>query len=125
MTKPSKADGGYCEMEQEAVEALRAAWATERVWRAEMRTQTAYHDAGMADWVAMVAWEGYERPANVEVRGLLSFAQRLSLNEIKVREIYQAVTQETEPSEASRDERLSRCGREFSRGGLVRDTQAH
>lgn len=63
MTKPSKTDSGFCHTKAEAVEALRAAWALERDWRAEMRKLTAHDNGGMTYWVAMVAWEGYERPA--------------------------------------------------------------
>ena len=107
MTKPSKTDSGYCETKQEAVEALRAAWALERDWRAEMRKLTPYHDAGVSYWVAMVAWETYERPAYVEMRGVEEFAQGIGLDPMKAWEIYQAVAQETEPSEANRDTRLA------------------
>lgn len=64
MTKPSKTDSGFRHTKEEAIEALRAAWALERDWRAEMRKLTAHDNGGMTYWVAMVAWEGYERPAS-------------------------------------------------------------
>jgi len=63
MTKPSKTESGFRHTKEEAIEALRAAWALERNWRAEMRRLTAHDNGGMTYWVAMVAWEGYERPA--------------------------------------------------------------
>ncbi|MGA4555141.1 hypothetical protein [Methylorubrum aminovorans] len=107
LTKPSRTDSGYVETKQEAVEALRAAWALERDWRAEMRALTAYHDAGMSRWVALTAWQTYERPASVEVRGLLGFAQGLGLDEFKTWEIHQAVAQEADASEANRDARMA------------------
>ncbi len=106
MTKPSKTDSGYVDTKEEAVEALRAAWALERDWRAEMRALTPYHDAGMTRWVGLTAWETYERPATAELAILEEFGRELGLDSMKPWEIYQAVCQEIEPSEANRDERL-------------------
>lgn len=62
VSKRSKTDSGFRHTKEEAIEALRAAWALERDWRAEMRKLTARDDGGMSPFVAMVAWEGYERP---------------------------------------------------------------
>ncbi len=57
MSKPSKTDSGFCHTKEEAVEALRAAWALESTGT-EMRALTAHDDGGMTYWVALVAWEG-------------------------------------------------------------------
>ena len=64
VSKPSKTDSGFRHTKEEAIEALREAWVLERDWRAEMRKLTAHDYGGMTHWVALVAWEGYERPAN-------------------------------------------------------------
>lgn len=62
MPNPSRTDSSFRHTKEEAIEALRAAWALERDWRAEMRKLTAHGDGGMTPWVAMVVREGYERP---------------------------------------------------------------
>lgn len=111
MTKPSKTDSGLCHTKAEAIEALRAAWALERDWRAEMRALTPYHDAGMSHWVGLIAWETYERPAYSEMEGLEEFGKELGLEAMKPWEIYQAVCQQIEPSEANREERLAEVRR--------------
>lgn len=111
MTKPSKTDSGYVDTKQEAVEALRAAWALERDWRAEMRALTPYHDAGMTYWVGLIAWETYERPSEVEMEGLRDLGRDLALDAMKPWEVYQAVCHEIEPSESNRDERLAEARR--------------
>ena len=111
MTKPSKTDSGYVDTKQEAVAALRAAWALERGWRAEMRALTPYHDAGMTHWVGLTAWEGYERPAAAEMPELREFGQGLGLDAMKPWEVYQAVCHEIEPSSANREERLDEVRR--------------
>lgn len=59
-----------------------------------MRKLAAYHDAGMSYWVAVVAWEMYERPDYIEMRGAEGFAQDLGLNLMRALEINQAVVQE-------------------------------
>ncbi|CAO4156510.1 hypothetical protein GPNCGGLF_LOCUS4927 [Methylorubrum aminovorans] len=83
MTKPSKTESGFRHTKEKAVEALRAMWALERDWRAEMRALTPYHDAGISHWVALTAWQTYERPAYVEMRGLEGFAEGLGLHPVK------------------------------------------
>lgn len=110
-TKPSRAGSGYCETKQEAIEALRAAWALERDWRAEMRALTPYHDAGMTHWVGLTAWETYERPATAELAILGEVGRELALDAMKPWEIYQAVCREVEPTEANREERLAEVRR--------------
>ncbi|OAH20846.1 hypothetical protein AX289_27315 [Methylorubrum populi] len=55
----------------------------------------------------MVAWEGYERPADVEMRSLLGFARGLGLDEATVREIYEAVGREAVAVGASDDNRMA------------------
>ncbi|MFD6316935.1 hypothetical protein [Methylorubrum thiocyanatum] len=107
VTKPSKSDSGFRHTKEEAIEALRAAWVLERDWRAEMRALTPYHDARMPDRVALTAWETYERPAFIEMRGPEGFAEGLGLDSVKAWEIYKAVAQETEPSDANRGEWLA------------------
>lgn len=111
MTKPSKTGSGYVNTKAAAVGALRAMWALERDWRAEMRALTPYHDAGMSHWVALTAWETYERPSAAEMPELRDVGRELGLEAMKPWEIYQAVCHEIEPSEANRDERLAEARR--------------
>ncbi|BAU91142.1 hypothetical protein MPPM_2537 [Methylorubrum populi] len=111
MTKPSKTDSGYVDTKAEAVEALRAMWALERDWRAEMRALTPYHDAGMTHWVGLTAWETYERPSAAEMPELREVGRELGLDAMKPWEIYQAVCREVEPTEANREERLAEVRR--------------
>ncbi|CAO4178744.1 hypothetical protein [Methylorubrum populi] len=114
LTKPSKTDSGFCLTKEEAVAALRAAWALERDWRAEMRALTPYHDAGMTHWVGLTAWETYDRPSEAEMPTLREFGRELALDPMKPWEIYQAVCQEIEPSEANREERLAEVRRRMA-----------
>lgn len=107
MKKPSRADGGFVWTKAEDVETFRAAWAIERDWRAEMRALTAYHDAEMSPFVAMVAWEGYDRPTEFKLRCLIRFTQGLGLDQATVREIYEAAGRDAIASGASDDERMA------------------
>lgn len=107
MTKPGKIQSGNVDTKPEAIKALRAAWALERDWRAEMRAFTPYHDAGMTHWVGLTAWEGYERQSEAEMPAMREFGRELALDAMKPWEIYQAVYQEIELSEANRDERMA------------------
>lgn len=111
MTKPSRTESGFRHTKEEAVEALRAAWALERDWRAEMRALTPYHDAGMTHWVGLIAWETYERPSDAEMLELREVGRELGLDAMKPWKIYRAVCQEIEPTEANREERLAEVRR--------------
>lgn len=111
MTKPSKTDSGYVDTKQEAIDALRTAWALERDWRAEIRALTPYHDAGFPHLAAIAAWEGYERPAAAEMAVLREFGREMALDAMKPWEVHQVVCREIEPTEANRDERLAEVRR--------------
>jgi hypothetical protein len=114
VSRPSKTDSGFRHTKEEAIEALRAAWVLERDWRAEMRAVTPFLDAGFPHLAVIAAWESYERPAFAEMRGLDGFGESLGLDVMKPWEVYQAVCQEVEPTEANRDARLAEVRRRLS-----------
>jgi hypothetical protein len=107
VTKRSKTDSSLVHTKGEAVAALWAAWALARDWRAEMRALTPFRDARFPHSAVTAAWEDYDQSAFVEMRGLERFVQGLGQDPVKAWEIYKAVGQEIEPSEANRDVRLA------------------
>ena len=111
MTKPSKTDSRYAERKDEAIAALRAAWALARDWRPGMRALNPCHDAGMPHWVGLTAWETYERPSAAEMPELREIGRELGLDAMKPWEIYQAACQEFEATEASWEVRLAEARR--------------
>jgi hypothetical protein len=72
-----------------------------------MRTLTPFRDAGFPRSAVIAAWESYDRPAFVEMRGLEGFALGLGLDVLHAWEIYKAIGQEIEPNEANRDVRMA------------------
>ncbi|UYW30161.1 hypothetical protein [Methylorubrum extorquens] len=65
----------------------------------------------MTHWVALTAWETYERPAAAEMPELREVGRDLGLNAMKPWEIYQAVCHEIEPTEANRGDCLAEARR--------------